>query len=66
MPPKSHSGNFGLCASRIRRHRRGRVFPVKREILTNKDPQANSATEPKALIMAVPQADGETVMPRAA
>ena len=39
------------------------VFPVKREILTDKDSQADGAAQPKTLVMAVPQADGETVMP---
>ena len=36
------------------------LFPVKREVLANKDSDANGHTEPKALVMAVPQAYGET------
>ena len=41
----------------LREH--GSVLPVKREVLADKDSQANGATQPKALVMAVPQADGE-------
>src|SRR5271157_5108015 len=36
------------------------VFPVKREVLAHEDSQANGATQPKALVMAVPKAYRET------
>jgi len=39
---------------------------VKREVLANEDSQANGAAQPEGLIMAVPQADGEPVMPMSA
>src|SRR5664279_4229503 len=42
----------------LREH--GSVFPVKREILAHEDSQANGATQPKALVMAVPKAYRET------
>ena len=38
----------------------GRVFPVERKVLANEDPQSDGAAQPERLVMAVPQADGET------
>ena len=39
---------------------------MKRKVLANKDSDANRRTEPKAFVMGIPQADGETVMPTSA
>ena len=44
----------------------GSVFPVKRKVLANEDSQSNGTAKPKALVMAVPQADGKSVMPTSA
>ena len=32
----------------------GSVFPVKRKVLANEDPQADGAGQPKGLVMAIP------------
>ena len=47
-------------------HRPRSVFPVERQVLAHEDSQADSAAQPEALVMAVPEPDGEPVMPRSA